>query len=304
MNERGVVYSKTWWIITILFWINLGDTVNKYILFIQQMDTTRTGPLTFSGPTFSATVPVATFQGILTIFIQAIYIHRIVRLTKGMSRFNSLHRLARIITYSCLCLAGCLMVVSIGGFVAFSRISSRPIPEWFPDLTLPGILALASASSVDVILCSCMVYHLHQHKSQSDFQQTSTTASRYIKLTVETGLLPTIGQIVDLVLIIVEPKTGIWAGFGYLVAKLYVVAVLVLYEAALSGAHGTSSNDRNKQSSGDLSGRRFHGQVLVTETFARREDVVEQPVQLQNIPQPSLRFELEKKAQSTESVEA
>ncbi|KAH8916826.1 hypothetical protein BT69DRAFT_1287319 [Atractiella rhizophila] len=270
------------------------------------MDTTRTGPIFLLGHPASATVPVAIFQGIVTLLVQAIYIHRIVRLTKGMSKFHSLRRPARIVTYTLLWIAGGLMIASLVGFVMFSKVSAKPIPDWFPELRIFGILALTGASAVDAILCSCMVYHLQQHKGQSDFQQTNMTATRYIKLTLETGLIPTIGQIIELFLIVTKPKTGIWAGFGYPLAKVYVIAVLVLYEAALSGDRGFSSHshERNKQSSGEIPGRRLHG-ILVTETSSRREDVIEQPVLLKNMPPPSSRFEVsEKNVQFVESMES
>ncbi|KAH8928297.1 hypothetical protein BT69DRAFT_1346703, partial [Atractiella rhizophila] len=203
------------------FWLNIGDTVNKYILFIQNMDTTRTGPVFLLGHAASATVPVAIFQGIVTLYVQSIYIYRIVRLTQGMSKFNSLQRHAKVITYSCLCVAGGLMVVSLVGFIIFTKITTKPIPQWFPGLMLPGILALACASAVDVILCACMVYHLQRHKRQTNFQQTSMTATRNRKLTLETGLIPTIGQIIELLLIITRSHTGLWAGFGNTLAKVY-----------------------------------------------------------------------------------
>ncbi|KAH8928298.1 hypothetical protein BT69DRAFT_1316401 [Atractiella rhizophila] len=276
IDERGMKYSKSWWILMSLFWINLGDTfgfpsllctcidslemesVNKYILFIQNMDATRIGPVFLVGHAAPATR--ACLSSI-----------RSIGVPKSSHTREFCHQLV--------------------GFLTFAKITIKPIPEWFPGLKVSGVLALACASAVDVILCACMVYHLRQHKGQTDFQQTSMTATRYIKLTLETGLIPTIGQITELVLIIVKSHTGLWAGFGYTLAKVYVVAVLVLYEAALSGGPGYSSHsyqrEKNKQGSGEISSRRFHNQILVTESSTRQEEVVEQPVQLHNIPRPS-----------------
>ncbi|KAH8930705.1 hypothetical protein BT69DRAFT_298 [Atractiella rhizophila] len=284
-HERSVTYSISWWILMGLFWVNLGDTINKFFSFVSYMeDAARVGPVLLLAPPVPSTLPVAVFQGTLTAYVQLLYIYRIVRISRGMPKFGSLDRTSKAITYSFLCLAGALIVTSFVGFVLYGICLTYPIDDYFPKMLVPGSLALGAASLVDIILCGLMVHHLRQHKDKSGFQKTNFMATRFIKLTLETGLIPTITQVLELLFLVIEPRTGLWAGMGYVVAKVYVVAALVLFEAALSGSINSSNQDHETTKetarvSRELSRVRFRDQIL-------REGVTEQPVGLQDMQSP------------------
>ncbi|KAH8921563.1 hypothetical protein BT69DRAFT_1351544 [Atractiella rhizophila] len=335
LHERQSVYSKTWWILTVLFWINLGDTITKFASFITYMqDIALVGPLLFLSPPVPATVYVAVFQGILTAYVQAIYIWRIVRITRGLSKLGSLQKNVKPITFGCLWLAGALSLACIIGFVFYGIHLTRPIVDLFPGTLVPGGIALGCASAADALLCFCMVYHLHRHRDRTVYSKTNFVAakvsilsiveeadvsvsSQFIRLTLETGLIPTITQILELIFLIVTPGNAAHRLMGsnglhnsqsinftlshailsQPTDKVYVVAALVLYEAALypslpsSLPKVDSSNRRDSfnQSSRDTAARasRFRDKILVTEVSIQQEDAAEKGlrvnVELENI---------------------
>ncbi|KAH8913503.1 hypothetical protein BT69DRAFT_1359052, partial [Atractiella rhizophila] len=281
MHDRGTSYSTSWWILMALFWISFGDTVNKTVFYTSYMQSVALdGPHLFFIPITRSTIPSTIFQGILTVAVQLLYIYRILRIIRGIEKFNPSHQVAK-----CLCVAGALIIASLVGFIIGATVGSGPIADFFPHLILPAILALGCATAVDVILCACMVYHLQQHKTKSDFQKTGFMATRFIKLTLETGLIPTITQMMQLLLIILKPRTGLWGAFGYFIAKLYVTAALVLYEAAFATKLPAASHERrNAQSSRERSRAQFD-QIFakVTEVSLQQADVIEPAVQLEDI---------------------
>ncbi|KAH8923540.1 hypothetical protein BT69DRAFT_1350094 [Atractiella rhizophila] len=300
MHERATSYSRSWWILMGLFWISFGDTVNKFIFYVTYMQSVALdGSHVFFIPVNRSIIPSTIFQGILTVYVQLLYIYRILRIIRGMEKFSPSHHLAKVVTYVCLCVAGALIIASLVGFFIGASVESGPIVNFFPHLLVPAILALGCASAVDVILCACMVYHLRQHKTKSDFSKTSFMATKFIKLTLETGLIPTLTQMAELLLIILKPRDGVWGAFGYFIAKLYVVAALVLYEAAFATLLPAASHERgNTQSSRERSRARFHDQIFgkVNEVSVQQSDVVEQAVQLEDVHSP--RLFSEKKAET------
>ncbi|KAH8920759.1 hypothetical protein BT69DRAFT_1321239 [Atractiella rhizophila] len=304
MHERGTKYTRSWWVLMALFWISFGDTLNKFILFVNYMQSaTLDGPLLFFKPVNRTIIATPIFQGILTVSVQLLYMYRILRIIRGMAKFKPSHHRARLITYGCLCVAGAFIIASLVGFVMAAMIETRPIVDFFPRLLVPGILALGCASTVDVILCLCMVYHLRQHKTISDFDKTSFMAKKFIKLTLETGLIPTVTQILELLLIIFKPRSGLWGAVGYSMTKVYVLAALVLYEAAFATNIASISHERGKsQPSRDNSKGRFHEQILVTETSVQQADVIEQSVQLRDVHPPRFLHEKEKQEETVSSL--
>ncbi|KAH8913541.1 hypothetical protein BT69DRAFT_1291335 [Atractiella rhizophila] len=288
-----------------LFWISFGDTVNKSIFYVSYMQSVALdGPHLFFIPITRSIIPSTIFQGILTVSVQLLYIYRILRIIRGIEKFNPSHHLARLVTYVCLCVSGALIIASLVGFIIGATVESGPIVDFFPHLIVPAILALGCATGVDVILCACMVYHLQQHKIKSDFQKTSFMATRFIKLTLETGLIPTITQLVELLLIILKPRTGLWGAFGYFIAKLYVIAALVLYEAAFATKLPAASHERaNTQSTRERSRAQFD-QIFaeVTEVSVQQADVIEQAVQLEDVKVHSHHMFGEKKADTISNL--
>ncbi|KAH8927810.1 hypothetical protein BT69DRAFT_708600 [Atractiella rhizophila] len=303
MHERATSYSRSWWILVILFWLNLGDTVVKFVLFVRYMQSAALdGPLLFFKPADRAIIPLTAFQGSLTVYVQLLYIYRILRIIRGMAKFNPSHERAKLVTYGCLCVAGLFIIASLVGFVLYALGEARPIINYFPRLLVPGILGLGCASVVDVILCACMVYHLRQHQSKSGFDKTNFMASKFITLTLETGLIPTLLQILELLLIIIKPRSGLWAGVGYFIAKVYVMAALVLYEASFATNMSSISHEqKNTYPSRELPRGRFRDQILVTEISVQQADAIEQSVQLETV-HSSHSFQ-EKKGESTSSVQ-
>ncbi|KAH8926169.1 hypothetical protein BT69DRAFT_1028342 [Atractiella rhizophila] len=294
MHERATTYSRSWWIIVVLFWLSFGDTLNKLILFVNYMEgATLHGILLFVRPVDPTIIPTAIFQGGLIVFVQLLYVNRILRIVRSTgAKFNPSHRQAKLLTYVCLGVAGVLIITSLVGFAWGAIVEDRPIIHYFPDLLVPGILSLGCASAVDAILCACMVYHLQQHKTKSDFDKTNFMATKFIKLTLETGLIPTVVQFLELLFIIFKPRSGWWGAVGYFIAKLYVIAALALYEAAF--ATDVSTISRGNMPPSQLSRGRFQDQILVTEMSVQHADVMEQSVQLKDVRSPQ--FFHEKKA--------
>ncbi|KAH8920838.1 hypothetical protein BT69DRAFT_1283686 [Atractiella rhizophila] len=290
MHERGTWYSRSWWVLMVLFWLSLADTINKLILFVNYMQgAALDGVLLFVKPVDRTFIATAIFQGIVVVFVQLLYIYRILRIMGGIgAKFNPSHRRARVVTYGCLCLAGVLIIASLVAFTLAAIVQAQPIINYFPRLFAPGIIALSCASAVDVILCACMVYHLQQHRTKSDFDSTNSMARKFIKLTLETGLIPTIAQVLELLFIIIKPRSGWWGAIGYFIGKLYVIAALVLYEAALAANTNPSSTSRshekgNMPPSRNLSRCALHDQIFVTKMSVQQTDVLEQSVQLDRV---------------------
>ncbi|KAH8929061.1 hypothetical protein BT69DRAFT_1346169 [Atractiella rhizophila] len=289
MHERATWYSRSWWVLMVLFWINLGDSVNKLVLFVRYMQSAALdGPLLFYKPADRTIIPVSIFQGTLTVYVQLLYTYRILRIVRGMAKFNPSHRRTKLITYGCLCVSGVLIIASGIGFIFYAIGVAKPIIDYFPGLFAPGIVGLGCASLVDVILCLCMVYHLQQHKTKSDFDKTNFMATKFIKLTLETGLAPTLIQVLELLFIVLKPRSGLWAGVGYFIGKLYVIAALVLYEASFATNMSSISHEREKNmhSSRELSRGQFRNQILVTQISVQQADAIEQSVQLENVHSP------------------
>ncbi|KAH8913664.1 hypothetical protein BT69DRAFT_1344286 [Atractiella rhizophila] len=100
MHDRGTSYSTSWWILMALFWISFGDTVNKTVFYTSYMQSVALdGPHLFFIPITRSTIPSTIFQGILTVAVQLLYIYRILRIIRGIEKFNPSHQVAKFITY-------------------------------------------------------------------------------------------------------------------------------------------------------------------------------------------------------------
>lgn len=83
----------------------------------------------------------------------------------------------------------------------------------------------------DIVICLCMIYYLH--KSNTGFRQTSTLLTKFIRLTVETGLVCAAFAILDLSFYVRWQENNFHLAPSVPLSKLYSNSLLVVRRLAL-----------------------------------------------------------------------
>lgn len=85
---------------------------------------------------------------------------------------------------------------------------------------------LGAAAVNDIIIATCMIYYLH--RSNTGFRSTSTILSKFIRLTLETGLLCATFAILDLAFYCAFQSNNYHLAPSIPLSKLYTNSLLVV----------------------------------------------------------------------------
>lgn len=85
---------------------------------------------------------------------------------------------------------------------------------------------LGGTALCDVILAGSMIYYLH--KSQTGFRATTTLLSKFIRITVETGLTCATFAILDLALFLAFENNNYHLAPSIALSKIYANSLLVV----------------------------------------------------------------------------
>ncbi|KAH8921826.1 hypothetical protein BT69DRAFT_1335229 [Atractiella rhizophila] len=226
----------TWFLLLVLLGANLGETVSKAL-------------------NLSALVSGAAEKGVL-IFLgdappSAICVRRILNLVRRSQMGGKQLGGNLLGTYIALAIAPMFSITGLVGAVwTCIIVLDRPIPEWIPVLYLPSSFWLGGAAVADVLLCGIFTYYLLKNRRISSYGQTREMVNRWIRLTFETSLTPSILQLIHLAIWFGDIKHGYHYSVAFFIPKIYVVSVLVLYEEAMGSSSSASAGSNGGTGSG------------------------------------------------------
>ncbi|KAG7088860.1 hypothetical protein E1B28_012814 [Marasmius oreades] len=106
------------------------------------------------------------------------------------------------------------------------------------EAQVPGSIWLAGTAACDVVITTAMFYYLN--KSKTGFRATNTILVKFIRLTVETGLITTTFAIIDLSLYLTFPRDNYHLVPSTCLSKLYSNSLMVLLNARIRIQNGRS----------------------------------------------------------------
>jgi len=155
------------------------------------------------------------------------------------------------------------MIVSIAtlgcaannGYIAMAFPSS----EWIPKMIPTAVGQLGGSAVVDCFLCGAFIYSLR--RNVSDFKSTNDVVSRWTMWTLETNLLTSILQIVELALFLTFKDRAYHEAVIIILPKIYINSILLLTNTVFSNRikykeeGGMANSSREKSRFGQVSGR-------------------------------------------------
>ncbi|KAH7907513.1 hypothetical protein BJ138DRAFT_1213541 [Hygrophoropsis aurantiaca] len=135
-----------------------------------------------------------------------------------------------------------------------------------PEIYIP--IWLGGSLICDTIITSYMVIILRQEGAKSSFQSTKSLSTKFIRLTIETGLVTTLATVMELILATALSETMWHLAVFYTISKLYANCVLANLNSRKSlreDGHSTlpSSFQVNASNSGVITNKRPHVMEII-----------------------------------------
>ncbi|KAH8926509.1 hypothetical protein BT69DRAFT_1317529 [Atractiella rhizophila] len=167
-----------------------------------------------------------------------------------LTHITYMRRLYRVSKYwkyrrMVLALLAILLCVSLFGFsgaIWTGIVTTRALPTWYPDLSYSASFWLGGASVCDFTLCFLLIFYLKMQQRETDFEKTEKLVGKWVRTTLETGLLPSIVQITDLILSLTYKDKLYHIGSNFIVVKTYINCVLMI----MNRLHSPTINRANR----------------------------------------------------------
>ncbi|KAK7689666.1 hypothetical protein QCA50_007461 [Cerrena zonata] len=136
---------------------------------------------------------------------------------------------------------------------------------------------LGGTALCDVIIAASMIFYLH--KSKTGFYMTSTLLTRFIRLTVETGLTCATFAILDLALFLAFQENNYHLAPSIALSKLYSNSLLVVFNARVTIVAGRNPPQTNEMSTlGAITASQFSTTVVTRRHSATHYDPKNQSI--------------------------
>jgi len=216
-------------VLAVFLVLDLADTITKC-----QFITDLVGVDLVQGVAGTYTVPRTVFaiaftDGLIALCTHLFYARRIYRITLS---YRSRKYLWVGLTIAILVSIAQFCAACYSGWVAL-----LPILDWKSKASATNIIWLGGSSAVDFFLCITLVIYLRSHKSA--FESTNNMIQRWIRLTLETGLLPALIQLTDLILSFAYRAKPYHLAVNLTLPKAYINSVLILFVTILSNRDPT-----------------------------------------------------------------
>jgi len=229
LGRSGTNEIWNYLLLTSFLIVDFSDTVCKGVFVTDFVANGIVKGLASAAQTPRTVFAIAFLSGLLASMTHVFYARRIYRITMTWKSRKWIWA-GLIIT----------LLVSAFQFAAATwsgYIGLLPIERWASFNAVP-IAWLTSSSAVDVFLCFMLVYYLRSQKS--DFQSTNDLLTRWVSITLETGLLPTLVQITDLILSQTYPTLPYHISVNFVLTKTYINCVLVLFNTIQANRENTN----------------------------------------------------------------
>ncbi|KAH8916670.1 hypothetical protein BT69DRAFT_1355456 [Atractiella rhizophila] len=219
--KRSTTDEKwNWAILGVFLAFDIADTIAKSVFFAEQVKgATVKGLAAAFYPTQSSIYPLVAMGGLIPFFVHLFYIRRIVRISRNWKfRYYVWAILVACFATSC---------VAVGFAFKSAGIGLRPAIDYFPDIKTVPIPWLAGDAAVDGTLCFLLIAYLATQRS--DFTHTNAIVTKWIAISLETGLVPASVALADILLAIYHPDKTYHLCANFILAKVYINSVLVLF---------------------------------------------------------------------------
>ncbi|KAH8925844.1 hypothetical protein BT69DRAFT_1317995 [Atractiella rhizophila] len=240
-------------LLSFLLLLDIGDQAVKAIFFVDnQRGVAVHGLAAAYLPSPKSTAALVIFGAFIPFCTHIYYIQRIHRISRNWTY----RYIVWVVLVLCL-LAGFMTLV----FAALSaRIGLRPAIQYFPDIKTYPVPWLGGEAAIDIILCATLSFYLYSQRT--DFSHTNDLLTKWINITVETGLFPAVVALTDLCLGIRYPEKTYHFAANLIVTKAYVNSVLVLF-SNIQQARIKDMNAASHVSSGSRPGPKYIGSNFI-----------------------------------------
>jgi len=231
-NQRNQPFRTTpgsinFWVIVLLLATDFADSVCKTILIVDLVRNSALFGLLGLTNTPSVGSSVSVLDGFTALIVQLVMIRRIERVTRPTKGVRSV--LMRMI----LVIGVLASFTQLGGAIWVAVLTPRPPSEWQTFLPPAICTWLITSAGTDAGLCLAFVTHLKHQRSQYD-HRTNDVIDRWIRYSLETGGVTTLVQALTAILFLVWRDKPYYLASGWILGKVYICSVLVLFQTILS----------------------------------------------------------------------
>ncbi|KAF8801660.1 hypothetical protein BYT27DRAFT_7245096 [Phlegmacium glaucopus] len=242
-SKKDRLWIKIW--VVIVF---VADLIQPLLcsLYLYQTLVVHFGDISRLDTANDVFAVVPTMTGITAAVVQLFFAWRILILTKN--RYY-----VAIVIVAALSGGVCAIVIAYEGKVT---------PEFanFRRFKLVPIIGLCSEMIADIMITSIMVWFLHKHKS--GFRRSDMMVDRIIRVTMQTGLMALIFEVLDMVFYLINPG-GTHLLMNLIMSKLYTSSFLSSLNSRKGWGYDTADSTENQFGLGTLE---FSGDLRVDKT--------------------------------------
>jgi len=257
-SDRGSNWTVNFWLLFLLLFTDIADSVVKAIFTItdvRKVILTGMNGILHVPPT-AIGVPIA--DGFVALLVQIIYIRRLV----SISQYKGW------LVRSVAAFAGLLAFLQFAFSIYTGVVLLQPENEWATKLNAPIVTWLSLSPACDVLLCLAFIWHLRSHMRTS-FDSTNFLVTKWIKYTLETGLISTIVQFLTLILWLAMPFSPWYSLPAWVISKIYINSILLLFGTILAG--GLKPTTKTFADSGNHSMKQWDHQDAATFAIDHRK---------------------------------